>query len=135
MSSNSRKARRRKHQSFHRAQLKGIYLIEFESGVKIGITNGFPRRFIQYNQPWVQPIYNIWFLKTEKMQEIEKTIKEQYWIWRVDNNSPEYFEKIERDELINSINYLARKSDEEKNELELIYSTEDKNKYKIKIKG
>lgn len=70
--------------------LKGIYVIQFESGFKLGLTVNFRQRFQFYNQPWTQPIYKIWFAETEEFKKVESSLKDSYKIYSID--STEYFD-------------------------------------------
>lgn len=133
MSTRTRNLRRINARKNRRSTLCGVYLIEFESGLKLGITKNFNYRFKFYNDPWVQPIYSIWFLRTENYKTIEKELKKQYFLSTLD--SCEYFERRKKKEIIESLEYVNSKLFG-KSPVVLIYDIEKEiNLYSFKIRG
>lgn len=54
--------------------LKGIYLLEFEDGMKIGMSANIKRRIKDYEKPWCKPILNKIFFYYEDFQDLELEI-------------------------------------------------------------
>lgn len=108
MSSYTRALKRGKARTNRNSTRSGVYLIEFENGVKIGKTTNFMRRFREYNRPWMHKIINIWFLKTKHLDEIEQKIKDQYFIYS--SKSTEFFPREKTKEILQTLQHINKNS-------------------------
>lgn len=123
---------RRKHDRMKRLKGKrraGVYFIEFEQGVKIGLTTNLHRRIKEYRKPWHQTIKNIWFLETIHYKIIEKNLKELYQMFS--NGSIEFFDLSVKDRVILSMNYqqslyTIKTETSKANEVKLVYNLTSK---------
>ena len=46
-------------------KLKGVYVVVFENGVKIGHSNDIKKRIVEYKKPWCYSIETIYYIKTQ----------------------------------------------------------------------
>lgn len=57
---------------------KGLYIIEFDNGIKFGITSNIDRRKIAYLSPWDREIKQSKFFSCDKPEEIESELKRHF---------------------------------------------------------
>ncbi len=55
--------------------LIGVYIVEFENGVKVGMSEDIPRRLLAYKSPWCIPIKDIKTIKCAGVREALKLEK------------------------------------------------------------
>jgi len=68
----------------------GIYVIDFGTGVKIGMSRNIKSRLKSYRSPWVKPIVRVTCFKTFNYVEVEKLIKDKFSSYTT-GNSEEFF--------------------------------------------
>lgn len=91
----------------------GIYIIQFDTGIKIGVSKNFKQRFTeQYLKPWCKPIIKYQMIHSYKAKYIEKAIKTYYKNFTV-KGSNEFFFGITFDDVISSFHILNRLTIEE----------------------
>ena len=71
-------------------QGEGIYLLEFDNGVKIGMTRGINTRIKAYTSPWCKPILRATYFRTSNSASIEAQIINKFKDFAL-GHSPEYF--------------------------------------------
>ena len=57
---------------------EGIYLIQFERGIKIGRSNRLCERMVAYRSPWMQIAYEAAFYRTKNSVVLENEIQTYY---------------------------------------------------------
>jgi hypothetical protein len=82
---------------------KHFYVIEFDDGVKIGVTNSIDSLKGRYSRPWNKKPISISIEKTISPARTEHILKRLFWSETKDQNSTEFFKGITaeyvRDEL------------------------------------
>lgn len=56
----------------------GVYLIEFDNGIKVGMAKSIRIRLESYAKPWVRPIKNIACYRTTQALALESQIKRRF---------------------------------------------------------
>jgi len=59
-------------------KIKGLYIVEFENGIKIGISNNVHERLESYKKPWCRPIVNSFIVECQCPIQLELRIKKQF---------------------------------------------------------
>lgn len=54
---------------------KGIYILDFGNGIKIGMAKNITNRIKYYKSPWCRPIINEAYFKCQNEQALERFIK------------------------------------------------------------
>jgi hypothetical protein len=64
---------------FHKEQtgikISCFYIIQFESGVKVGMTSNFKTRVRSYCSPWCQPIEAVYIVRSDEQGAVEDHVK------------------------------------------------------------
>ena len=59
-------------------KIKALYIIEFDCGVKIGISDDLRSRLKIYKTPWCRPIRQIIYLECQYPRSVESKIKQYF---------------------------------------------------------
>jgi len=59
-------------------KLKGIYIVQFENGIKFGISNDMQNRVLTYKQPWCRPTKEIIGLECQYPKLVEQKVIEYF---------------------------------------------------------
>ena len=59
-------------------KIKGIYLIEFNNGIKVGHSNNCLERIRTYLSPWCREIINAYYLECHYPKLVEKQVLNRY---------------------------------------------------------
>lgn len=78
----------------------GLYIIEFDNGIKFGISKNIHSRFYsQYNKPWVREFKQVKVFAHNKPEQIELQLK-RYFKHSIKEGSSEFLYNISFDEVI-----------------------------------
>ena len=59
-------------------KIKGLYAIEFEEGIKIGISEDIRERIKVYGSPWCHTIKSVWAVESEYPRALERYLMVRY---------------------------------------------------------
>ena len=88
--------------------LRGVYLLEYDDGLKIGMSANIQRRIRDYNKPWCRPVLRSIFFYCENFQDLEVEVlqkSKKYLDFTV--NSNEWITGISFDDMVNNITKIA----------------------------
>ena len=68
-------------------ELKGVYVVVFENGVKIGHSNDIKKRIVEYKKPWCYSIETIYYIETQYNKYIEAQIKKMENVFTIENST------------------------------------------------
>ena len=91
-----------------------LYILQFETGIKVGITNDFQRRLKeQYLNPWCQSITkSVCFPDLSFPIEVEKKLK-QYYRDKTNDGSTEFFTKVSMWDIIRKTREVGYETEKE----------------------
>lgn len=69
---------------------QGLYLVEFDNGIKIGISSKLRGRLEEYKHPWCRDIKRVKCFKTKQSRALEKLLKKTFKRYIAHKNSTEY---------------------------------------------
>jgi hypothetical protein len=76
-------------------KLQGIYLIQFNNGIKIGMAKNCPKRIQSYKSPWIKSILRAEFISCQFPALVENTLKQWFTYNIISDNSTEFITGIQ----------------------------------------
>lgn len=89
-------------------KIRGVYLIKFENGLKIGMSNDIIQRLEMYKSPWMKKILKIWYVECQNPKIVETKIKEDYKKFIKSPKSSEFLTDIHEEEIIRSMEFYKK---------------------------
>jgi len=83
--------------------MKGVYVIEFDNGIKIGRTNNLMNRIDHYKSPWCRPIKSIWIMECCWPDYAEASIKSFLKENITSDNSTEFITNTPLERVLNVV--------------------------------
>lgn len=90
--------------------LPGFYLLQFDTGIKFGISTNITRRMIEYRKPWCKPIVKslYTYLDIKLAKNIEESLKRDFYLHDISDGSTEFLANKSLPELIKVIKSTVR---------------------------
>lgn len=61
-----------------RKKIKGLYLVEFEHGIKFGISSDIETRLKHYKNPWDRKVLNVYIYEHAYNKQIERRLRDEF---------------------------------------------------------
>ena len=88
-----------------------LYVLQFDTGIKIGITNNLKHRLTSYDRPLCKPIrFGVVYPDFSNPKLVEKEVKSNLRS-HCKSNSPEYFQDIKFKEVLRNIREVAKSNE------------------------
>lgn len=78
---------------------RGVYLVEFQDGIKFGMSDDILKRIDSYCYPWNQRIGRVLFVECNYPRKLEQKLKNAFKN-NITGRSPEYCYKIDLNDLL-----------------------------------
>lgn len=95
------------YQTDQEYNLPGIYLLEFDSGIKVGMSKDIKHRMLNYKKPWCMPILRQKFFYTNEYQTLENEILKKTKYNRNTNYSNEWITNFTLEDLCKEVEILV----------------------------
>lgn len=81
----------------------GLYVLKFNSGIKIGISRNLKSRLDSYKHPWCRLVIDSFYVKTKASVKLEGLLKTKFREFAKDGSTEFFYGVLLYDEIVNFI--------------------------------
>lgn len=82
---------------------RGFYVLEFDNGIKVGVSDNFDERLKTYRSPWIRDIISSYFLETGDCYHIERQMTKFFKKNITTNHSYEFISGVNVQDVIDTL--------------------------------